>query len=553
MRAARLRGRSGVSQVVIRCIALLVVLLAAALGAAAPAGARVMQTGIADDAILLSGGPAAADAVKQWQALGVDVVRIQVSWARVAPTPESAVPPPGFQPANPSDPEYRWGAIDAAVDRLTSAGIKPILMLDGPPPLWASGNPARSNPRYRPSAPAFANFATAAAGRYGDRVDQYILWNEPNLPVWMQPQADCGKKRCTPVSPNVYRAMVLAAYPAIHAADPVSQVLIGALAPAGGDLKSDNANMRPLEFLRGLGCLDGNLRPVHTGACRTFRPALADGISLPPAQHAPRAEPALRAPGQRRPRKPEEDRAPARRTAAPPPPSGRHRAARPVARRVRLPDQPARQAPRGLPRRPGPLPPAGGVHRLARPARRAAGPVPVAGRAGTRRAEVHRLAVGAPRRQRRAEARPRPLRRPDLGRLRGQGRLGPGAPRRRAHRDDPAPGRRRRDAMGDARHGPDRDRRQLADPDRPDRLCDVSRDRGGRDDERRRSSRCRPARRRPARSRSGRPRTRSSRGAPLGRWRARGSRRRSRASRWSTGRRRATSARHATEPDLRRA
>ena len=273
----------------IRCTALLVVLLAAALGAAAPAGARVMQTGIADDAILLSGGAAADDAVKQWQALGVDVVRIQVSWARVAPSPESAVPPPGFQPANPSDPEYRWGAIDAAVDRLTRAGIKPILMLDGPPPLWASGNPARSNPRYRPSAPAFANFATAAAGRYGDRVDQYILWNEPNLPVWMQPQADCGKKRCTPVSPNVYRAMVLAAYPAIHAADPVSQVLIGALAPAGGDLKSDNANMRPLEFLRGLGCLDGKLQPVHTGACRTFRPALADGISYHPhsTRHAP--------------------------------------------------------------------------------------------------------------------------------------------------------------------------------------------------------------------------------------------------------------------------
>ena len=307
----------------IRCTALLVVLLAAALGAAAPAGARVMQTGIADDAILLSGGAAADDAVKQWQALGVDVVRIQVSWARVAPTPESAVPPPGFQPANPSDPEYRWGTIDAAVDRLTSAGIKPILMLDGPPPLWASGNPARSNPRYRPSAPAFANFATAAAGRYGDRVDQYILWNEPNLPVWMQPQADCGKKRCTPVSPTVYRAMVLAAYPAIHAADPVSQVLIGALAPAGGDLKSENANMRPLEFLRGLGCLDGKLRPVHTGACRSFRPALADGIAYHPhsTRHAP-SQPYAH-PDNADLGKPEEDRAPARRTPAPPPPAGR--------------------------------------------------------------------------------------------------------------------------------------------------------------------------------------------------------------------------------------
>jgi glycosyl hydrolase family 79 len=274
---------------VTRCLALLIVLLASAAFAAAPAGAHVMQTGIADDAVLLGGGPEADEAVAHWRDMGVDVARIQVSWARVAPAPESAVPPPGFQPANPDDPQYNWGVIDAAVDRLVRAGIKPMLMIDGPPPLWGSGNPGRGNPRYRPSAPAYANFTAAVAGRYGANVDQYILWNEPNLPLWMQPQADCGKRRCTPVSPNTYRQMVLAAYPAIHAADPVSQVLIGALAPAGGDLKSANANMRPLEFLRGLGCLDAKMTVVKTGGCRGFRPALADGISYHPhsTRHAP--------------------------------------------------------------------------------------------------------------------------------------------------------------------------------------------------------------------------------------------------------------------------
>jgi hypothetical protein len=274
---------------VTRCLALLAFLLVAALGAAAPAGARVMQTGIADDAVLLGGGAAADDAVDQWRALGVDVVRIQVTWARVAPTPEAPAPPAGFQGQNPDDPGYRWGVIDGAMARLARVGMTPMLMLDGPPPLWASGNPARRNPRYRPSAPAFANFAAAVAKRYGGAVNQYILWNEPNLPVWLQPQADCGKSRCTPVSPNVYRDMVRAAYPAIHAVDPVAQVLIGALAPAGGDLKSNNANMRPLEFLRGLGCLDGERRPIHTGACKAFTPAFADGIAYHPhsTRHAP--------------------------------------------------------------------------------------------------------------------------------------------------------------------------------------------------------------------------------------------------------------------------
>jgi hypothetical protein len=267
----------------------LLVVLAAALGAATPASARVMQTGIADDAVLLGGGPDADKAVARWQALGVDTARIQVSWAGVAPSPETPTPPPGFQPANPDDPGYRWGVIDAAMARLEKAGIKPILMLDGPPPLWGSGNPARGNPRYRPSAPAFANFATAVAHRYGGAVDQYILWNEPNQPLWIQPQATCGKRRCTPTSPSVYRAMVRAAYPAIHAVDPVATVLIGALAPAGGDLKTKNANMRPLEFLRGLGCVDSKLKPVHRGACTGFQPALADGISYHPhsTRHAP--------------------------------------------------------------------------------------------------------------------------------------------------------------------------------------------------------------------------------------------------------------------------
>jgi hypothetical protein len=201
----------------------------------------------------------------------------------------AAVPPLAFRADDPNDPLYRWGAIDAAMARLARVGITPMLMLDGPPPLWASGNPQRRNPRYRPSAPAFANFAAAVARRYGGAVDQYILWNEPNLPLWLQPQADCGKRRCSLVSPNVYRQMVQAAYPAIHAVDGVATVLIGALAPAGGDLKSENANMRPLAFLRGLGCLDAHLRPVRTGACAGFRPAIADGIAYHPhsTRHAP--------------------------------------------------------------------------------------------------------------------------------------------------------------------------------------------------------------------------------------------------------------------------
>jgi len=261
-------------------VALLVALVLAALAAAAPATApaRSLQIGIADDGVLLGGGIAADDAVAAWSRLGVDTVRVQVSWSRVTPNPRDPLPPPGFQGSNHGDPGYHWGVIDEAVGRLVRAGLKPLLMVDGPPPLWASSVPARGNPRYKPAAWQFGAFMAAVASRYGEHVDEYIVWNEPNLPLWLQPQADCVRRdRCTPVSPHTYRAMVRAAYPAVHAADPTATVLAGALAPAGNNLRSRNANMRPLQFIRGMACVDEELRPITTGACARFEPAMVDG------------------------------------------------------------------------------------------------------------------------------------------------------------------------------------------------------------------------------------------------------------------------------------
>jgi hypothetical protein len=264
-------------------LALLAVLGASLLALLAPAtsSARLpLHVGIADDASLF-GDPAAADqSVAAWKRAGIDTVRIQVSWGRVAPDPKSQTPPEGFEAGNPEDPGYHWGVIDEAVDRVVAAGIEPILMIDGPPPLWASAAPYAGNPRYRPRATAFGPFATAVARRYGDRVDQYILWNEPNLPLWLQPQATCVvEKHCSPVSGDLYRAMVREAYQPMHDADPQATVLIGALAPAGGNLTSENANTRPLQFLRAMACVDLKLHPITTGRCANFKPAVADGIA----------------------------------------------------------------------------------------------------------------------------------------------------------------------------------------------------------------------------------------------------------------------------------
>jgi hypothetical protein len=109
-----------------------------------------------------------------------------------------------------------------------------------------------------------------------------MLYNEPNQAGWLQPQGACAKGRCRPVAPHLYRALVRAAYPAVKAADPTSQVLIGELAPIGRDVGGSRASLKPLTFMRAFGCVDDRYRPIRTGECRRFKPATADAFAYHP-------------------------------------------------------------------------------------------------------------------------------------------------------------------------------------------------------------------------------------------------------------------------------
>ena len=120
------------------------------------------------------------------------------------------------------------------------------------------------------------------AKRYASRVDRYILWNEPNISIWLSPQARCRRGRCTPVSPHLYRALVRAAYPAIADHDPVAEIVIGALSPRGQRLRNAKTVMRPLLFLRRLGCRTDGWQRMTTAECRGFKPATGDGFAIHP-------------------------------------------------------------------------------------------------------------------------------------------------------------------------------------------------------------------------------------------------------------------------------
>jgi hypothetical protein len=252
---------------------------------AASAQAARTEIGIADDRILVAGGPTADRAVREWKRLGVDTVRIFALWSRLAPFPDARRKPEGFDAADPNSPAYAWSWLDAAVTRVREAGMDVTLSVTGPGPLWSSGSPRRGRATHRPKPREYAAFAEAVARRYGHVVDRYLLWNEPNLRTWLRPQAECkrkgGRQRCKLIAPHLYRGLVRAAYPRVREGDPGADVVIGSLAPRGSSVRRD-LSIRPLEFLRAMGCRTASFRRMRSGACRRFRPASGDGLAIHP-------------------------------------------------------------------------------------------------------------------------------------------------------------------------------------------------------------------------------------------------------------------------------
>jgi hypothetical protein len=242
------------------------------------ASAKKTEIGIADDRILLSGGTRAEKAVTEWQKLGVDNVRIFATWRAIAP----ATRPAGFNGANPASPGYYWLAVDDAVRRVRAHGMSVTLTITGPGPRWSSSSPKHHSGNYKPRAGMYRSFATAVAKRYGALVNRYILWNEPNIHSWLAPTWTCKKHRCSPTAPNLYRSLVRAAYPAVKAADPGAQVLIGALSPRGQRPRNAKTVMRPLLFLRRLGCRNDGFRRIRSGSCKRFKRVTGDGFAIHP-------------------------------------------------------------------------------------------------------------------------------------------------------------------------------------------------------------------------------------------------------------------------------
>jgi hypothetical protein len=140
--------------------------------------------------------------IAEAKALGAQVVRVEIRWAAVAPSPRSARRPAGFVASNPSGYDLR--AIDAQIRAARNNGLKVLLTLSaGDLPYWASDDPAECQRRvaagdaktcaYQPSPKEFARFVTAI-GRWtktqGHRVWGWTFAHPPSPDALVATDAD---------------------------------------------------------------------------------------------------------------------------------------------------------------------------------------------------------------------------------------------------------------------------------------------------------------------------------------------------------------------------
>jgi hypothetical protein len=240
----------------------------------AAASAHPFETAVIDPNI--DNGDATTPVVlRRARDAGATIARINLEWDHVAPTD------PGADATNPDNPEYRWEIPDRIIKAAVAAKLEPfVTILDAP--RWA-----RPNADFlRPDPKALGAFARAAARRYSGshpglpRVRLWLVWNEPNLIMFLTPQTENG----TLTAADWYRQMVNAASDGLHAVKPDNVVVAGALAPYV------NGATAPLDFMRSFFCVEPkcseparldawSVHPYTFGG-PTHMPATPNGIAL---------------------------------------------------------------------------------------------------------------------------------------------------------------------------------------------------------------------------------------------------------------------------------
>jgi hypothetical protein len=254
---------------------------------AAPAAASTSQVSVfqADPQVL--GNPAGT--LQQLRDLGVNMIRVNVTWNAIAPSPLSTHRPSGFDATDPGAYSARgWAPYDAVVRQAAADNITVDFTVNGPAPLWATGSGAPKSATgyfredWEPSATEFGYFVKAVGTRYSGsykprgsstalpRVSFWSIWNEPNYGYDIAPQGT-GRNQSTPNSPRIYRGLVDAAWSSFQATGHTTRtdkIVFGEVTPHGVNNWGVFANMKPLIFLRSLYCVNSSYRELRGSSAR---------------------------------------------------------------------------------------------------------------------------------------------------------------------------------------------------------------------------------------------------------------------------------------------
>jgi len=305
--------------VIHRRLLAVLVLAVAILVPGAPAQAA-LETLVQDDASLLHRPTEQVrGSMQKLRSLGVDRVRLTANWSVLTRDPDAERKPAGFDARDPGAyVQARWLALDQAVRLAQETGLKVMIDIGFWAPHWATNDLPGPRARTNIDPQAFADFAVAVARRYSGRwepsalvapapppspdesvldgvfgappatqapvlvsaaplprVDQFVLWNEPNHPSLLLPQWTRSRGELRPASPVRYARMVRAAYPAAKGFRPDADFLLGNTSSDGG--RPPLGSVAPLLFIREMACVDRDLRPLRRPACKNYEPLPGDG------------------------------------------------------------------------------------------------------------------------------------------------------------------------------------------------------------------------------------------------------------------------------------
>ena len=100
-----------------------------------------------DDQLLLNASPAELEAdMALFKRLGVDRLRVSAFWNQVSPTPDARTKPAGFDLRDHTSGLYNFAELDRVVNSAVRHGLRVMISISTPAPVWASAEPEPRQP-----------------------------------------------------------------------------------------------------------------------------------------------------------------------------------------------------------------------------------------------------------------------------------------------------------------------------------------------------------------------------------------------------------------------